>query len=42
MYVRIDTEIKEAVKSGTGVADETVFGNVQKIYGKVLFRQGWL
>ena len=26
----------------TGVADVTVFGNVQKQYAEVLFREGWL
>jgi len=26
----------------TGVADVTVFGNVQKQYAEVLFRGGWL
>ena len=26
----------------TGVADVTVFGNVQEQYAEVLFREGWL
>jgi error-prone DNA polymerase len=30
------------MEDGTGVADVTVFGDVQERYGQVLFREGWL
>ena len=30
------------MEDGTGVADVTVFGNVQEKYGEVLFRESWL
>ena len=30
------------MEDGTGVADVTVFGNVQEKCGHVLFREGWL
>jgi len=30
------------IEDGTGVADVTVFSNVQEKCGQVLFREGWL
>jgi error-prone DNA polymerase len=30
------------MEDGTGIADITVFGDVQEKYGSVLFREGWL
>lgn len=30
------------MEDGTGIADVTVFGNVQEKCGQVLFREGWL
>jgi len=30
------------MEDGTGVADVTVFSDVQEIHGEVLFREGWL
>jgi len=30
------------MEDGTGVADITVFGDVQEKFGQVLFREGWL
>ena len=30
------------MEDGTGVADITVFGDVQNKSGQVLFREGWL
>ena len=30
------------MEDGTGIADVTVFGDVQEKCGRVLFREGWL
>ncbi len=30
------------MEDGTGIADVTVFGDVQEQCGQVLFREGWL
>jgi DNA polymerase III alpha subunit len=30
------------MEDGTGIADVTVFGDVQEKCGKILFREGWL